>query len=234
MRASRVAREFRGVVERSSASYAASSSPRWRRRSSDGEDAREDATPESDDAFEAMMAMDDAYGSGVMSEEKSGRPRESAAEKAKRVAAELAKRGILVGDRVRVDVRVGAPLPARSKKFASDAGAASEAGATASTSTTDSTATKRRFITRAVHGYVVCVRNGRAGVKRTGRGDTETSFPTYPTAWCTALDVGELWEMCTGPRNLAGVSGASDEALAEYLKATGQSSDEEEEEEARS
>ena len=85
-----------------------------------------------------------------------------------------------------------------------------------------------------MHGYVVCVRNGRAGVKRTGHGDTETSFPTYPTAWCTALDVGELWEMCTGPRNLAGVSGASDEALAEYLKATGQSSDEEEEEEARS
>ena len=94
----------------------------------DADDAREDATPESDDAFEAMMAMDDAYGSGVMSEEKSGRPRESAAEKAKRVAAELAKRGILVGDRVRVDVRVGAPLPARSKKFASDAGAASDAG----------------------------------------------------------------------------------------------------------
>jgi len=230
MRAVRVARAFRGAGASRSAS---SSGSRWRARDGDDDAAKRDDASD-DDAFEAMMAMDDAYGSGVLNEEKSGRPRESAAEKAKRVARELAKRGVLVGDRVRVDVRVGAPLPARSKKFASDStAAAADAGAsttTTTTSTTDSTATKRRFITRAVHGYVVCVRNGRAGVKRTGHGDTETSCPTYPTAWCTALDVGELWEMCTGPRNLAGVSGASDEALAEYLKATGQSSDGEEEE----
>ena len=74
-------------------------------------------------------------------------------------------------------------------------------------------------MTREVYGYAACVRNGRVGVKRVGAGDTDASFPTYPLSWVTVLDVGEMWEMNTGPRNLAG---ASDDDMYEYQKATGQ------------
>ena len=45
--------------------------------------------------------------------------------------------------------------------------------------------------------------------------------------WVTALDVGEMWEICTGPRNLAG---ASDFDMYEYKKASGELDEEEEEE----
>jgi hypothetical protein len=75
-----------------------------------------------------------------------------------------------------------------------------------------------RWRTRATFGYVVTVRNGRVGVKRTGSGDTKESFPTYPRSWVTVLDVGEMWEIVTGPRN---IQGTSDADFYEYQKATG-------------
>lgn len=67
-------------------------------------------------------------------------------------------------------------------------------------------------------GYVVCVRGERVGVKRNGHPeDTKTSYPTYPKEWVEVLDVGEMWEMKTGPRNLGAF--ASDEDYAQAQKA---------------
>ena len=193
----------------------------------------DDDDVETADDYEKMMAMEDSYGSGVMQEEKSGRA-ETPEEKRQRIALDLERRGVLVGDRVRVAVRVGAPLPERAKKTRE--GVASEM-VRRETMTTPSTSSasnhnitdsstgaqkQRRWMTRAVHGYVVCVRNGRVGVKRTGLADSDEWFPTYPQSWVTVLDVGEMWEMNTGPRNLAG---ASDDDMYEYQKATGQLKD---------
>jgi hypothetical protein len=197
------------------------------------DDDDDDDDVETSDDYEKMMAMEDSYGSGVMQEEKSGRA-ETPEEKRQRIALDLERRGVLVGDRVRVAVRVGAPLPERAKKTRE--GVASEmvrreTMATSSTSSasnhniTDSSTSaqkQRRWMTRAVTGYVVCVRNGRVGVKRTGLADSDEWFPTYPQSWVTVLDVGEMWEMNTGPRNLAG---ASDDDMYEYQKATGQLKD---------
>ena len=194
----------------------------------------DDDDVETSDDYEKMMAMEDAYGSGVMQEEQSGRA-ETPEEKRQRIALDLERRGVLVGDRVRVAVRVGAPLPERAKKTRE--GVASEmvrreAMATPSTSSasdheisgasTSALPKQRRWMTRAVTGYVVCVRNGRVGVKRYGLADSDEWFPTYPQSWVTVLDVGEMWEMNTGPRNLAG---ASDDDMYEYQKATGQLKD---------
>ena len=195
----------------------------------------DDDDVETSDDYEKMMAMEDSYGSGVMQEEKSGRA-ETPGEKRQRIALDLERRGVLVGDRVRVAVRVGAPLPERAKKTRE--GVASEmvrreTMATPSTSSVSnninningastSAPKQRRWMTRAVTGYVVCVRNGRVGVKRTGLADSDEWFPTYPQSWVTVLDVGEMWEMNTGPRNLAG---ASDDDMYEYQKATGQLKD---------
>jgi len=200
----------------------------------DAKDDDDDDDVETSDDYEKMMAMEDSYGSGVMQEEKSGRA-ETPEEKRQRIALDLERRGVLVGDRVRVAVRVGAPLPERAKKTRE--GVASEmvrreTMATPSTSTlsdhningaSSSAPKQRRWMTRAVTGYVVCVRNGRVGVKRTGLADSDEWFPTYPQSWVTVLDVGEMWEMNTGPRNLAG---ASDDDMYEYQKATGQLKDE--------
>ena len=188
-----------------------------------------------DEHHEHMMAMEDSYGSGVMAEDKV----ESPEEKKRRIAEEMAARGVLVGDRVRVDVRVGAPLPERWRRATTEReGASASRGggedererrtanggvgvsaASAPSSVADATA--KRWLTRAVFGYAVCVRNGRVGVKRSGTADTDSSFPTYPTSWVTVLDIGELWEICTGPRNPTSLSGASDYDLYEYQKATG-------------
>lgn len=67
-------------------------------------------------------------------------------------------------------------------------------------------------------GYVVCVRGERVGVKRNGHPeDTASSYPTYPKDWVEVLDVGEMWEMKTGPRNLGAF--ASDEDYAQAQKA---------------
>ena len=206
-----------------------------RHATSTRKDAKDDDDDvETSDDYEKMMAMEDSYGSGVMQEEKSGRA-ETPEEKRQRIALDLERRGVLVGDRVRVAVRVGAPLPERAKKTRE--GVASEmvrreTMATPSTSTvsdhninsaSSSAPKQRRWMTRAVTGYVVCVRNGRVGVKRTGLADSDEWFPTYPQSWVTVLDVGEMWEMNTGPRNLAG---ASDDDMYEYQKATGQLKDE--------
>lgn len=195
---------------------------------------KDDVERTSEADYESMIAMDDAYGSGVMNEEQSGKA-STPRDKAQRAKEELKRRGVLVGDRVRVDARVGAPLPARAKhavgeSVASDdasrgkgeRGKGQEKGEMKNKNAEGANASgpaPKRWMTRTTYGYVVCVRNGRAGVKRTGSGDTDESFPTYPTSWVTVLDVGEMWEMKTGPRNLAG---ASDDDMYEYQKATGQ------------
>ena len=95
--------------------------------------------------------------------------------------------------------------------------------------TSERSSSKKRWLTRPVYGYACVVRNERVGVKRTGLMDTNESFPTYPKSWVTALDVGEMWEICTGPRNLAG---ASDFDMYEYKKASGELDDDDEEEES--
>lgn len=65
-------------------------------------------------------------------------------------------------------------------------------------------------------GYVVRVRGGRVGVKRNGHPeDTNESFPTYPKEWVEVLDVGEMWEMKTGPRNLGAFASDEDYAQAQ-------------------
>ena len=65
-------------------------------------------------------------------------------------------------------------------------------------------------------GYVVCVRGDRVGVKRNGHPeDTAVSYPTYPKAWVEVLDVGEMWEMKTGPRNLGAFASDEDYAQAQ-------------------
>lgn len=184
------------------------------------------------------MSMDDSYGSGVLQEERTTGRRETPAEKKKRLAAELRARGVLAGDRVKVDVRVGAPLPARSKLGVAAAMAAdvvdqqgSGSGAPAADAKDErfqeGGASQKRWLTRAVFGYALCVRNGRVGVKRTGFGDTDESFPTYPIGWVTVLDAGEMWEINTGPRNLAG---ASDWDYAEYRAATASPDDDDDHE----
>jgi len=73
---------------------------------------------------------------------------------------------------------------------------------------------KRRWKTVVELGYVVCVRGNRVGVKRNGHlEDTVTAFPTYPKKWVEVLDIGEMWEMKTGPRNMGAF--ASDEDYAQ-------------------
>jgi hypothetical protein len=68
-------------------------------------------------------------------------------------------------------------------------------------------------------GYVVRVRGeggARVGVKRNGHPeDSDTSFPTYPAAWVRVLDVGEMWEIKTGPRNLGAFASDEDYAQAQ-------------------
>ena len=224
------ARAMRRAVTRvretasTSTSVAASSAlGAWRRAfASDDERSR----------HEAMMGMEDAYGSGVTAQSEV----ESPEEKKRRMAEELERRGVLVGDRVRVEVRVGAPLPEQwrhtsterqddgttsSARQSTEASFRSDQRRSSDDDPSSKVPAKKRWLTRVVFGYATLTRNGRVGVKRTGSADTDTSFPTYPKRWVTVLDVGELWEMCTGPRNPSGVSGASDQDMYEYMKATG-------------
>ena len=206
-----------------------------RGRGREGDDANH-AHYDDDESYEAMLSMDDGYGSGVLAEEQAAQSAgkaETEAEKKARIAAELEARGVLVGDRVRVDVRVGAPLPERSNKASTSCvgvgfGVVGVGGGGGDDAMSERSSSKKRWLTRPVYGYACVVRNERVGVKRTGLMDTNESFPTYPKSWVTALDVGEMWEICTGPRNLAG---ASDFDMYEYKKASGELDEEEEEEE---
>lgn len=75
---------------------------------------------------------------------------------------------------------------------------------------------KRRWKIVQTHGYVVAVRGNRVGIKRSGHlEDTDKSFPTYPKDWVKVLDVGEMWEMKTGPRNLGAFASEDDYAQAQ-------------------
>ena len=72
-------------------------------------------------------------------------------------------------------------------------------------------------------GYVVCVRGDRVGVKRNGHPeDTDAVYPTYPKEWVEVLDVGEMWEIKTGPRNLGAFASEEDyaQAQAAWARAT--------------
>jgi len=203
---------------------------RGRGRGREGDDANH-AHYDDDESYEAMLSMDDGYGSGVLAEEQAAQSAgkaETEAEKKARIAAELEARGVLVGDRVRVDVRVGAPLPERSNKSSTSGVGGVGGGGGGDDATSERSSSKKRWLTRPVYGYACVVRNERVGVKRTGLMDTNESFPTYPKSWVTALDVGEMWEICTGPRNLAG---ASDFDMYEYKKASGELDEEDLEEE---
>jgi hypothetical protein len=79
-------------------------------------------------------------------------------------------------------------------------------------------------------GYVVAVRGeggGRVGVKRNGHPeDSDESFPTYPKEWVRVLDVGEMWEIKTGPRNMGAFASDEDyaQAQAAWTAATGEAS----------
>ena len=75
---------------------------------------------------------------------------------------------------------------------------------------------KRRWKIVVEIGYVCCVRGQRVGIKRNGHPeDTNTSFPTYPKSWVEVLNVGEMWDMKTGPRNLGAFASEEDYAQAQ-------------------
>ena len=75
---------------------------------------------------------------------------------------------------------------------------------------------KRRWKIVVEIGYVTCVRGQRVGIKRNGHPeDTDTVFPTYPKSWVEVLNVGEMWDMKTGPRNLGAFASEEDYAQAQ-------------------
>ena len=79
-----------------------------------------------------------------------------------------------------------------------------------------SSGASRRWKMGVELGYVVCVRGDRVGVKRNGHPeDTASVYPTYPKEWVEVLDVGEMWEMKTGPRNLGAFASEEDYAQAQ-------------------
>ena len=156
-----------------------------RGRGREGDDANH-AHYDDDESYEAMLSMDDGYGSGVLAEEQAAQSAgkaETEAEKKARIAAELEARGVLVGDRVRVDVRVGAPLPERSNK-ASTSGVGGVGGVGGggggADATSERSSSKKRWLTRPVYGYACVVRNERVGVKRTGLMDTRRVVSNLP------------------------------------------------------
>ena len=76
-------------------------------------------------------------------------------------------------------------------------------------------------------GYVVCVRGERVGVKRNGHPeDTRGATRRTRRTWVEVLDVGEMWEMKTGPRNLGAFASDEDyaQAQAAWAEATGEAS----------
>lgn len=78
----------------------------------------------------------------------------------------------------------------------------------------------RRWKIVQTQGYVVAVRGNRVGIKRSGHlEDTDKSFPTYPKDWVKVLDVGEMWEMKTGPRNLGAFASEDDDDYAQAQQA---------------
>ena len=84
----------------------------------------------------------------------------------------------------------------------------------AATGTTKGDARRWKIVVEI--GYVVCTRGDRVGVKRNGHPeDTETSFPTYPKSWVEVLNVGEMWDIKTGPRNLGAFASEEDYAQAQ-------------------
>ena len=200
--------------------------------------------------------MEDSYGSGV--EDLSSAAMELAnarmAEQ-KRLQEEMRRlRGIVVGDRVRVRVRQGAPYPEPVKRYhytspfggsdlghqprvGSDASPAmgaesgelgnesveglggapgGDAAAGVATGGSGKAGNKRRWKIVTEIGYVVAVRGNRVGIKRNGHlEDTNEVFPTYPKEWVEVLDVGEMWEIKTGPRNLGAFASDEDYAQAQ-------------------
>jgi hypothetical protein len=81
---------------------------------------------------------------------------------------------------------------------------------------------QRRWKIVQTMGYVIKVRGNRVGIKRNGHlEDTDTSFPTYPKEWVEVLDVGEMWEMKTGPRNMGAFASDEDYAQAQQDWADG-------------
>lgn len=97
-------------------------------------------------------------------------------------------------------------------------------GAGTRTATGDGAKKSRRWKIVPVVGYVCRVRGERVGVKRNGHPeDTDDAFPTYPKSWVEVLDIGEMWEMKTGPRNLGAFASDDDYARAQaaWAEATG-------------
>ena len=84
----------------------------------------------------------------------------------------------------------------------------------AATGTTKGDARRGKIVVEI--GYVVCTRGDRVGVKRNGHPeDTDESFPTYPKSWVEVLNVGEMWDIKTGPRNLGAFASEEDYAQAQ-------------------
>tara|TARA_B100000401_G_scaffold397588_1_gene307766 strand:- start:248 stop:1213 length:966 start_codon:yes stop_codon:yes gene_type:complete len=84
----------------------------------------------------------------------------------------------------------------------------------AATGTTKGDARRWKIVVEI--GYVVCTRGDRVGVKRNGHPeDTDESFPTYPKSWVEVLNVGEMWDIKTGPRNLGAFASEEDYAQAQ-------------------
>ena len=181
--------------------------------------------------YEDLMAMEDSYGSGVSaSEHAAAEANAKLLQQRQKVLEEREKRGIQVGDRVRVHARKGAPYPDLSmrKKYYDDRDSVMSAktGGGARVGVGDyerkqaanaEGSKKRRFDIRPVVGYVVEVRNDRVGVKRNERvDDSDISYPTFPRSWVEQLDIGEMWEMNTGSRNGSFGSFSSAEDAAFY------------------
>ena len=96
----------------------------------------------------------------------------------------------------------------------SSKGIASKGDAATGTTTKGDAARRWKIVVEI--GYVVCTRGDRVGVKRNGHPeDTETSFPTYPKSWVEVLNVGEMWDIKTGPRNLGAFASEEDYAQAQ-------------------
>ena len=181
--------------------------------------------------YEDLMAMEDSYGSGVSaSEHAAAEANAKLLQQRQKILEEREKRGIQVGDRVRVHARKGAPYPDLSmrKKYYDDRDSVMSAktGGGARVGVGDyerkqaanaEGSKKRRFDIRPVVGYVVEVRNDRVGVKRNERvDDSDISYPTFPRSWVEQLDIGEMWEMNTGSRNGSFGSFSSAEDAAFY------------------
>ena len=174
-----------------------------RGRGREGDDANH-AHYDDDESHEAMLSMDDGYGSGVLAEEQAAQSAEGGdgggekGEDRGRVGGERGARG---RSRARGRARGGA-LPERSNKAPTSGAAASRRARAACGARDERTIELEKAMVDATG---VWIRVRRAQRTRRGEEDGvdghERVASNHPKSWVTAADAGEMWEICTGPRN---------------------------------